>query len=282
MSELSLKSTVKVAGGTLSFYKHHSETCNAEMNFSIFLPPASSDGPPPLLYWLSGLTCTEENFMVKAGAQRAAARLGIAIVAPDTSPRGLDLPGEHDDWDFGSGAGFYVNATQEPWSAHYRTYDYVTKELPGIVEKHFEVDSSRCAISGHSMGGHGALMIALRNPGRFRSVSAFAPICAPTQCPWGEKAFSNYLGDNREEWAAYDSCKLLSEAETVPPILVDQGKDDSFLANQLHPELLMEAAAENKSSVTLRMQPGYDHSYYFIASFIEDHLAHHHKYLRNA
>jgi len=280
MSKPELKSQCKVAGGTLSFYKHHSVTCNAEMGFSLFLPPDLSGDPPPLLYWLSGLTCTEENFMAKAGAQKEAARLGMAIVAPDTSPRGLKLPGEHDSWDFGSGAGFYVNATQKPWADHYRCYDYITDELPGILGEHFPVDVTRAGISGHSMGGHGALMIALRNPDAYRSVSAFAPICAPSLCPWGEKAFGNYLGSDAKTWAAYDTCALLESASACLPMLVDQGLDDPFLLEQLKPEQLIKVCAEKGHKLNLRMQPGYDHSYYFIASFIDDHLAHHHKYLR--
>jgi S-formylglutathione hydrolase len=212
--------------------------------------------------------------MQKAGAQRIAAELGIAIVAPDTSPRGTDLPGEHDRYDFGSGAGFYVNATESPWSAHYRMYDYVTGELPALIEQHLPVTNRR-AISGHSMGGHGALICALKNPGRYVSVSAFAPISNPSNCPWGEKAFSGYLGTDREAWKAWDSCELIATATERLPILVDQGEADDFLQEQLKPEALKAACEAAGHPLQLRMQPGYDHSYFFIASFIEDHLRHH-------
>ena len=232
----------------------------------------------PVLYWLSGLTCTDENFMSKAGAQRVAAELGIAIVCPDTSPRGTDLPGEHDDWDFGSGAGFYVNATQEPWSRNYRMYDYVTQELPVLVNGHFPVNDC-CGISGHSMGGHGALICYLRNPGKYRSVSAFAPICHPSECSWGQKALSNYLGEERNEWVEYDTALLIGDATEKLPLLVDQGTADEFLSDQLKPGALEQACIASHYPLELRMQEGYDHSYYFIATFIEDHLRHHAKAL---
>ena len=249
------------------------------MVFAIYLPPQAQTQPVPVLYWLSGLTCTDENFMQKAGAQRIAAELGIAIVAPDTSPRDTDLPGEHDSYDFGSGAGFYVNATETPWSAHYRMYDYVTDELPALIEQHFPVTPKR-AISGHSMGGHGALICALKNPGRYVSVSAFAPISNPINCPWGEKAFSGYLGTDREAWKAWDSCELIATAKERLPILVDQGEADDFLQEQLKPEALKAACASAGHPLELRMRPGYDHSYFFIASFIEDHLRHHARALK--
>jgi len=228
----------------------------------------------PVLYWLSGLTCTDENFMSKAGAQRVAAELGIAIVCPDTSPRGTDLPGEHDDWDFGSGAGFYVNATQEPWSRNYRMYDYVTEELPVLINGHFPV-SDRRGISGHSMGGHGALICYLRNPGKYQSASAFAPICHPSDCSWGQKALSNYLGEDRNEWAEYDAALLIGNAVEKLPLLIDQGTGDDWLSDQLKPGALEQACIASHYPLELRMQEGYDHSYYFIATFIEDHLRHH-------
>ncbi|MDA0236035.1 MAG: S-formylglutathione hydrolase, partial [Proteobacteria bacterium] len=237
-------------------------------------------GPVPVLYWLSGLTCTDENFMQKAGAQRLAAELGIAIVAPDTSPRGTGVPGDPDGaWDFGLGAGFYVNATEEPWSRHYRMYDYVVTELPALVEANFPVSDAR-AISGHSMGGHGALVCALKNPGRYRSVSAFAPIANPSACPWGEKAFSRYLGAERARWLEWDACALIAGASERLPLLVDQGEADGFLAEQLRPEALRAACAAAGHPLTLRLQAGYDHSYYFIASFIDEHLRHHAAALR--
>ncbi len=268
----------KCFDGWLKRYKHSSSSTGTEMIFAIYLPPQAQTQPVPVLYWLSGLTCTDENFMQKAGAQRIAAELGIAIVAPDTSPRGTDLPGEHDSYDFGSAAGFYVNATQEPWSAHYNMYDYVTAELPELIEQHFPVTDKR-SISGHSMGGHGALICALKNPGRYASVSAFAPITNPTNCPWGEKALTGYLGEDRESWKAWDSCELIANAEEQLPLLVDQGEADDFLAEQLKPEALKAACETAGHPLELRLQPGYDHSYFFIASFIEDHLRHHAKAL---
>ncbi len=270
----------KCFDGWLKRYRHSSTATGTEMIFAIYLPPQAQTQtqPVPVLYWLSGLTCTDENFMQKAGAQRIAAELGIAIVAPDTSPRGTDLPGEHDSYDFGSGAGFYVNATEEPWSAHYRLYDYVTDELPALIEQHFPVTDKR-AISGHSMGGHGALICALKNPGRYASVSAFAPISNPSHCPWGEKALTGYLGDDREAWKAWDSCELISSAQEKLPILVDQGEADGFMQEQLKPEALQAACDMANYPLELRLQPGYDHSYFFIASFIEDHLRHHAKAL---
>lgn len=268
----------KCFDGWLKRYKHLSPATGTEMIFAIYLPPQAQTQPVPVLYWLSGLTCTDENFMQKAGAQRIAAELGIAIVAPDTSPRGTDLPGEHDSYDFGSAAGFYVNATQEPWSAHYNMYDYVTAELPALIEQHFPVTDKR-AISGHSMGGHGALICALKNPGRYASVSAFAPITNPINCPWGEKALTGYLGEDRESWKAWDSCELIANAEEKLPLLVDQGEADDFLAEQLKPEALKAACEAADHPLELRLQPGYDHSYFFIASFIEDHLRHHAKAL---
>jgi S-formylglutathione hydrolase len=265
-------------GGEIQRVRHRSTACDCDMTFGIFLPPQAKEWPVPVLYWLSGLTCTDENFMSKAGAQRVAAELGIAIVCPDTSPRGTDLPGEHDDWDFGSGAGFYVNATQEPWSRNYRMYDYVTRELPVLVNGHFPV-TDRCGISGHSMGGHGALVCYLKNPGKYQSVSAFAPICHPSDCSWGQKALSNYLGEDRNEWAEYDAARLIGDAVEKLPLLIDQGTDDDWLSDQLKPGALEQACIASHYPLELRMQEGYDHSYYFIATFIEDHLHHHAKAL---
>lgn len=281
MSEqLELVSATKSAGGWLKRYRHHSEVLHCDMVFAIYLPPAAEQQNVPLLWWLSGLTCTDENFMQKAGAHRSAAALGLAIVCPDTSPRGLDLPGEHDSYDFGSGAGFYVNASQAPWQRHYRMYDYVTEELPALVAAHFPVNG-RQAISGHSMGGHGALICALKHPQRYASVSAFAPICAPSHCPWGEKAFSGYLGSDREAWKDWDACALINAEGSALPLLVDQGDaDDFYQQGQLQPEALQQACDAAGVPLTLRMQPGYDHSYFFIASFIDEHLQYHHRHLQ--
>jgi S-formylglutathione hydrolase len=248
------------------------------MIFAIYLPPQAETQPVPLLWWLSGLTCTDENFMQKAGAQRLAAELGIAIICPDTSPRGVNLPGEDDSYDFGSGAGFYVNATQEPWSKHYRMYDYVTQELPALARELFPL-TDRQAISGHSMGGHGALVLALRNPQSYVSVSAFAPIVNPVSCPWGQKAFAGYLGDDRDAWAAYDACELIRNGARTTELFIDQGESDNFLQEQLKPALLEQVCREQKHPLTLRYQPGYDHSYFFIASFIDEHLRFHAKHL---
>ncbi|WP_305857373.1 S-formylglutathione hydrolase [Balneatrix alpica] len=275
MSEqLQLLQSFKVQGGWLKRYRHFSSSLNCEMVFAIYLPPQAETETLPVLYWLSGLTCTDENFMQKAGAQRIAAELGVVLVCPDTSPRGTDLPGEHDSYDFGSGAGFYLNATQAPWGRHYHMYDYVVTELPALVERHFPVTDKR-AISGHSMGGHGALVCALRNPGRYASVSAFAPICQPSQCDWGRKAFSGYLGEDEQSWAAYDACALVQQGGSKQPLLVDQGEADEFLASQLRPQALRQACEEADHSLLLRLHPGYDHSYYFISSFIADHLRYH-------
>ena len=266
----------KCYGGRQLRYAHTSRVLGCEMNFSIYLPPQAEKGKVPVVYWLSGLTCTDENFVNKAGAQRYAAELGLAIVAPDTSPRGEDVPDDPERaYDFGLGAGFYVNATQAPWSKHYHMYDYIVDELPALIAREFPVDASRVGLSGHSMGGHGALSIALNNPGRFLSVTAFAPICAPMRCPWGEKALGGYLGPDRDAWRAYDSTELLAASSERLPVLVDQGDADNFLAEQLHTPLLEQAAAAADYPMTIRMQPGYDHSYFFIASFIGEHLAFH-------
>ena len=245
------------------------------MEVAVYLPPQAEQGRVPVLYWLSGLTCTWANFTEKAGAQRHAAEHGLIIVAPDTSPRGSDHPGEHDAYDFGSGAGFYVDATAEPWARNYRMYSYVTDELPRLVEADLPVDTARQGIFGHSMGGHGALICALKNPGRYSSLSAFAPIAAPMRCPWGEKALSGYLGDDRESWRAYDATELAAGSGWSNEVLVDQGTADDFLDGQLKPHLLQEAFRAAGIPLTLRYQAGYDHSYYFMASFMADHVAHH-------
>ncbi|MEB6378447.1 S-formylglutathione hydrolase [Leclercia adecarboxylata] len=256
-------------------WRHDSRVLNCAMTFSIFLPPANGSAKPPVLYWLSGLTCNDENFTTKAGAQRVAAELGIALVMPDTSPRGDDVA-DDEGYDLGKGAGFYLNATQAPWAGHYRMYDYLCDELPALLQAEFAL-SDRCAISGHSMGGHGALIMALKNPGKYVSVSAFAPIVNPIQVPWGQKAFTNYLGEDSAAWQEWDSCALMlaSQPEQAIPTLIDQGDADQFLASQLQPAVLAEAARQKAWPLTLRIQPGYDHSYYFIASFIEDHLRFH-------
>ncbi|MBU2952968.1 S-formylglutathione hydrolase [Marinobacter sp. F3R08] len=265
-------------GGWHKQYSHQSRTLGCTMRFAIYLPPQVANGQKvPVLYWLSGLTCTDENFMQKAGAHRLAAELGLAIVAPDTSPRGADVPND-ESYDLGQGAGFYVNATQSPWNRHYRMYDYVLEELPELIESVFPVSDQR-AISGHSMGGHGALIVSLRNPDRFRSVSAFSPISNPLNCPWGQKAFSAYLGDDTENWAQYDASVLMAAAQASVPTLVDQGAADNFLEEQLKPESLEAAAAVSGYSLELRRHEGYDHSYYFIASFIDEHLRFHAQHL---
>lgn len=276
-------SSQKSFGGWLKRCRHRSTTLDCDMTFSVYLPPqAEATAGLPVVYWLSGLTCTDENFMQKAGAQRMAAELGLILVAPDTSPRGPGVPAASDGaWDFGLGAGFYLNATQEPWARHYRMHDYVVHELPALVEAHFPA-SERRGICGHSMGGHGALVCALRNPGRYLSLSAFAPIANPMACPWGEKAFTGYLGTDRAHWAEWDACALLADAGEKLPILVDQGEQDDFLGLQLKPEALQAAARAAGHPLTLRRQPGYDHSYYFIASFIDDHLRHHAQALARA
>lgn len=264
----------KIFGGWHKQYSHFSKTLNCSMRFAIYLPPqASSGNKVPVLYWLSGLTCNDENFSHKAGAQRAAAELGVAIVIPDTSPRGEDVA-DDEAYDLGQGAGFYVNATQAPWSKHYQMYDYMVDELPQLIEATFPVSDKR-AISGHSMGGHGALVIALRHPERYLSVSAFSPISNPIDCPWGQKAFSTYLGKDREAWRSYDASELMREAKDFVPALVDQGEDDNFLLEQLKPEALTAAAKASNYPLELRMQDGYDHSYYFIATFIDEHLRFH-------
>jgi S-formylglutathione hydrolase len=260
-------------GGWQEVWRHDSEVLGCAMTVGVYLPPQAAEGPCPVLYWLSGLTCTEQNFITKAGAQRYAAEHGIILVAPDTSPRGEEVA-DAEGYDLGKGAGFYLNATQEPWAAHYRMYDYVVDELPALVQSQWDTNG-RASICGHSMGGHGALVIALKNPGRYQSVSAFAPIVAPSQVPWGHKAFSAYLGEDRAQWQAWDACALVAQAGERLPLLVDQGDADGFLEEQLQSWRLKEACQAAGHPLTLRMQPGYDHSYYFIASFIGDHIAHH-------
>jgi S-formylglutathione hydrolase len=266
--------------GVQSVHAHDAQETRCRMRFALYLPPQARTGRVPVLYWLSGLTCTEENFSTKAGAQRVAAELGVALVVPDTSPRGLGLPGEADAYDFGLGAGFYVDATQAPWSAGYRMYSYVTRELPALVEAAFPLDPDRRGIFGHSMGGHGALVIALRNPQRYRSVSAFAPIAAPTRSPWGRKAFSGYLGTDEQAWREYDASALVEARGWVgPPILIDQGTADAFLGTQLMPERFAAACRRAGVALDLHLREGYDHSYWFIATFVEAHLRHHARYL---
>ena len=256
--------------------KHRSEACRCEMTFSIFLPPQAEEQKVPVFWWLSGLTCTDQNFFMKAGAQRVATELGIAIVAPDTSPRGGDVPGDPNNaWDFGLGAGFYVNATQAPYNHHYQMYDYVQRELPTLLEAEFALDMSRQGISGHSMGGHGALTLALNHQDQYLSVSAFAPICSPSHCPWGEKALRGYLGDDRQLWRQHDAEALIEDQGYGKPILIDQGLADPYLKDQLKPDLLEAACADTGVDLHLNRRKGYDHSYYFIATFIESHLRYH-------
>ncbi len=275
-------SSVKSFGGLQKRFEHQSETCKCKMIFAVYLPKEAETEKVPLVYWLSGLTCTDENFVTKAGAQAYAAKHGIAIIAPDTSPRGEGVPDDAEAaYDFGLGAGFYVNATEAPFSTNYHMYDYITKELPALVNANFNVDPARTGIFGHSMGGHGALTIALNNPGVYKSVSAFAPISSPMNCPWGEKALGGYLGSDRETWKKHDACYMISQATERLPLLIDQGDADPFLVEQLKPELLNSAASEHNHPITLRMQPGYDHSYYFISTFMEDHMDHHAKALKN-
>ncbi len=267
----------QVFGGKLGYYKHAAKTTKCDMRFSVFVPPQAASGKRPILWWLSGLTCTEDNFTVKAGAYRKAAELGLIIVAPDTSPRGAGVA-DSPDYDLGQGAGFYVNATQAPWAEHFQMESYVVRELPELVFASFPADPTRQGISGHSMGGHGALMLALKYPKTYRSISAFAPICAPTQVPWGEKAFTAYLGPDRTKWMAHDASALMRSAQgrkDAPLILIDQGGSDQFLDTQLRPDIFADACFEAGQKLELRRQPGYDHSYFFIQTFIDDHLAHH-------
>ncbi|OZH55930.1 S-formylglutathione hydrolase [Hydrocoleum sp. CS-953] len=275
-TEIKLVKQHRCFGGTVSYYFHLSYTCNIEMRFSIYQPLQGKLKPLPILYFLSGLTCTEDNFMAKAGAQQFANKYGLILVVPDTSPRNTGIVGEDDDWDFGTGAGFYINATSEPWKKHYQMYSYVVEELPEIIAKNFLVQPDKQSIFGHSMGGHGALICALKNPEKYQSVSAFAPIAAPMRCPWGEKAFTNYLGTNQESWRDYDASELVLTSGYNRPILIDVGTADPFLVQkQLLPEVFENSCEKVGLPLTLRMQENYDHSYYFIASFIEDHIRYH-------
>lgn len=272
--------SVKESGGYLNRYQHPSDSCHCRMTFSVYLPPQAEQTAVPALYWLSGLTCSDDNFRVKAGAQRYAAELGLALIIPDTSPRGADVPDAAGRYDLGQGAGFYVNATRQPWSKHYHMYDYVVSELPALIEANLPVIPGLKSIAGHSMGGHGALICALKNAGAYRSVSAFAPICNPVQCSWGETCFGAYLGDERTGWEAWDATCLIRSGAVLPPTLVDQGTADEFLADQLYPQNLEAACAARELPLTLRLQQGYDHSYHFIATFIGEHLRWHAEQLR--
>jgi S-formylglutathione hydrolase len=285
-------SLLEEIGSNLSFggqqlrYRHHSNILNCDMTFSIYLPPQAKQAPVPVLYWLSGLTCSDENFVTKAGAQQHAAEYGIAIVCPDTSPRGEGVPDDEESaYDFGLGAGFYINATEQPWATHYQMYDYVVEELPALINAEFPVDGSKVAISGHSMGGHGALTVALKNPERYCSVSAFSPICSPINCPWGQKALSKYIGDESQgHWNSQDTVELVKTADdqlkNSMPVLVDQGDADNFLAEQLNTQLLIDTAEQEGFPMRIRFQSGYDHSYFFIASLIGEHIRFHSNYLR--
>ena len=275
---LILSNRFRCFDGWQHFYRHPAQTTACEMRFGLYLPPQAEHEQVPLLIYLAGLTCTEETFPMKAGAQRVAAELGLALLSPDTSPRGVRLPGDDEAFDFGQSAGFYLDATEAPWSAHYRMYSYVAQELPDLVTSLFPVDADRIGLLGHSMGGHGALTIGLKHPERFRSLSALAPIAAPTQCPWGQKALPRYLGADRDSWRQYDATELMSDLVSAagrPPLLIDQGLDDEFLVRQLKPELFEAAARSAGYSLTLRRHAGYGHGYYFVSSVIEDHLRHH-------
>ncbi|MEB3279409.1 MAG: S-formylglutathione hydrolase [Lyngbya sp.] len=263
-------------GGVVGYYSHPSSACNSAMRFSVYQPPQAQLNRVPVLYFLSGLTCTEENFMAKAGAQRLAAKYGLMLVVPDTSPRETGTPGEDDDWDLGTGAGFYIDATEAPWKEHYQMYSYVVEELPQLINENFAVLPNKQSIFGHSMGGHGALICALKNPQKYQSVSAFAPIAAPMRSPWGEKVFSQYLGSDREKWRKYDASQLVLRGDFNRPILIDVGTADPYLAQgQLLPEVFEHSCVEVGQLLTLRMQQGYDHSYYFVSTFIEDHIRYH-------
>ncbi|WP_019557842.1 S-formylglutathione hydrolase [Thiomicrorhabdus arctica] len=278
---MKLIESIKEFGGFLNRYTHDSAVCQCEMTFSVYLPPQAAIQSVPALYWLSGLTCTDDNVRTKAGAQRYAAEFGLAFIMPDTSPRGENVPDEPARYDLGKGAGFYVNATQAPWNEHYQMYDYVTRELPELLEANLPLIAGKKSISGHSMGGHGALICALKNPGAYQSVSAFSPICHPIECAWGQGCFTAYLGENQKSWQAYDAVALIEAGASLADILIDQGTDDEFLtAGQLLPEALETACQNARIPLQLRRQAGYDHSYHFIASFIGEHMAYHAKALR--
>ncbi|XP_068686796.1 S-formylglutathione hydrolase-like isoform X1 [Montipora foliosa] len=279
--ELEEISSAKCFGGYQKVFKHHSSELKCDMKFGVYVPPHATKEKVPVLYWLSGLTCTEQNFITKAGAQRTAAEQGILIVAPDTSPRSCGIEGEDDSYDFGTGAGFYIDATVHKWKTNYRMFSYITKELPALIASNFPVLPEKQSVFGHSMGGHGALICFLKNPGFYKSVSAFSPICNPMQCPWGQRAFTGYLGSNKETWKEYDATELMKNYDgPIPDILIDQGTKDQFYPSELLPENLVEACKSKKVPVTLRMQEGYDHSYYFISSFVEDHIKHHARFLK--
>ena len=278
MASLKQISSARCFGGFQKVFEHQSSVLQCAMKFAIYLPPQIDTDKVPVLYWLSGLTCTEQNFITKAGAQRFLSSLGIALVAPDTSPRGCNIEGEDDSYDFGTGAGFYVDATEEKWKENYKMYSYVTSELPELIQANFNVNPAKKSIFGHSMGGHGALICTLKNPGMYRSVSAFSPICNPINCPWGQKAFAGYLGPDREEWKKWDATELVKTYKGPPfsYVFIDQGRADNFLSEgQLLPDNFVHSAQEGGIPVVLRMQEDYDHSYYFIATFIEDHIRHH-------
>ena len=282
MTALETISRHRCHGGVQGFYRHRSEACGGAMQLAVYEPPQAARQPCPVLYFLAGLTCTEETATIKAGAQRLAAELGLILVMPDTSPRGTGLDGASGDWEFGEGAGFYLDATEAPWAERFRMHSYVADELPALLAEHFPVDLARSGLCGHSMGGHGALTLALRYPQRYRSVSALAPIVAPSQVPWGHKAFSRYLGGDRAAWAGYDACELVRQQTFPGTILIDQGEADTFLEAQLKPELFDQACAEAGQPLLLRRHAGYDHSYWFISTFIEDHLRHHASALASA
>jgi S-formylglutathione hydrolase len=280
-TSLSLRSEFRCFDGTVAYYTHYSDSCNCDMNFAVYLPPQAQSQPVPILYYLSGLTCTEENFITKAGAQRYAAELGIMLVVPDTSPRNTGILGEDDTWDLGSGASFYVDATVEPWQQHYQMYSYITQELPALIAANFPVKPEKQSIFGHSMGGHGALICALKNPQQYLSVSAFAPIAAPMNCPWGNQLFTSYLGNDKQKWAEYDASELIKQTQLNSLILIDQGTADTFYQQkQLLPETFQSACQEVGQNLNLRWQKGYDHSYFMIISFIKDHIQHHATYLK--
>ncbi len=283
MTTITLKSQAACFDGTVGFYEHHSLVCKSMMQLAVYLPPQAKSSSVPVLYFLSGLTCTPENFITKAGAQQFAAQHGIMLVVPDTSPRQTSTPNEDLEWDLGTGAGFYVDATEQPWANNYQMYSYITEELPALIAANFPANMQRQGIFGHSMGGHGALVCALRNPDRYRSISAFAPIVAPMSCAWGQKALRNYLGEDavkpmlsgRSAWAAYDASELVKNQQLPFPILIDQGSADGFLVDQLKPEILVAACQQSNQVLNFRLRQGYDHSYYFISTFMADHLQHH-------
>lgn len=279
MGNFDIVSEQQCFNGTQGFYAHQSDTCGGTMRLAVFQPPQIAHGPVPVVTYLAGLTCTEETFMIKAGAQRIAAELGLMLVAPDTSPRGAGIDGEEASWDLGTGAGFYLDATQSPWSRHYNMYSYVIGDLQQVIAEHFPANMDRQGIFGHSMGGHGALTIHLKNPQLYKSVSAFAPIAAPMDCPWGQKVFSHYLGPDQETWKPYDARHLVLSHPSEAVLFIDQGMDDPFLEEQLHPHMLESACNISGQKIHLRRQAGYDHSYYFVQSFVEDHLRHHHAML---